>query len=114
MRKIIAPIALAALLCAACAVPQQQVQAPAPSSGSAPAPASAPDAKFLYAAKCAGCHGRDGSKGLQGKTAEQVATALNGYKAKTYGGAKKEIMEKQAATLTDANVQELAKYIAGL
>jgi cytochrome c len=70
--------------------------------------------KQLYAARCAGCHGADGSKGLQGKTAEQVTTALEGYRAKTYGGAKKEIMENQAGKLTEAEVKTLAEFIPTL
>jgi len=70
--------------------------------------------KQLYAARCAGCHGADGSKGLQGKTAEQISTALNGYRAQTYGGAKKSIMEAQAGKLTEAQVQELVEFIPTL
>ncbi|GAB6125633.1 c-type cytochrome [Humidesulfovibrio idahonensis] len=111
MRKTFAVVTLAMFLGAACAT--------APKT---PAPEPAPEAKAvviggpkaLYAAKCAGCHGADGSKGLKGKTSEYVVTALNGYKAMTYGGAKKAIMEKQASTLSDGDVQALADFIAGL
>lgn len=108
MRKTIFPILAAGLLVAACAT------APAPTAAPAPATAAGIDAKALFAAKCAGCHGQDGSKGLKGKGAEAVVAALNGYKAKTYGGAKKAIMENQAASLSDAEVQALAKFVAGL
>ena len=80
-------------------------------TGASAQPASA---KALYAAQCAGCHGQAGEKGLKGRTAEQVSTALLGYKAKTYGGAKKEIMEARAAKLSDADIAALAGFVAGL
>ncbi|MDP2847711.1 MAG: c-type cytochrome [Humidesulfovibrio sp.] len=70
------------------------------------------DPKAFYAAKCAGCHATDGSKGLKGKAAEYVEKALNGYKAKSFGGAKKEIMEARAALLSDADIRALAKLVA--
>lgn len=113
MRKL-ALLALPAVFLFACAQgPAPKPVDPAPAAP-AMAPAAAMDAKALYAAKCAGCHGADGSKGLQGKSAEFVVTALNGYKAKTYGGAKKEIMQARAAQLSDADIKALAGFIAGL
>jgi len=113
MRKALAILSLTALLGACAAAPTPPPSAPAAVSA-APAPmlnASA-DPKAYYAARCAGCHAPDGSKGLKGKTADYVANALNGYKAKTYGGAKKEIMEARAAVLSDADIQALAKFTA--
>lgn len=107
MRKTIALLAVTVLLGAACA---QAPKSSGPGAGSDPGI----DAKALYAARCAGCHGVDGSKGLKGKSADYVLTALNGYKAKTYGGAKKAIMEAQAANLADPAVLALAKFVAGL
>lgn len=71
-------------------------------------------AKALYAAQCAGCHGQAGEKGLKGKSAEQVSAALKCYKAKTCGGAKKDIMEVRAAKLSDADISALAGFVAGL
>lgn len=115
MRKTFALIAVTVFLGAACATaPKGPAPAPAPEVSAAPAMTmtAAMNPKAFYAAKCAGCHGADGSKGLQGKTAEAVAKALNGYKAKTYGGAKKEIMEARAAQLSDADIQALAKLAA--
>ncbi len=117
MRKTLAILSLTALLGACASAPTPPPAAPAaptPAVSAAPAPmlnASA-DPKAYYAARCAGCHAPDGSKGLKGKTADYVANALNGYKAKTYGGAKKEIMEARAAVLSDADIQALAKFTA--
>jgi cytochrome c len=80
----------------------------------------AADAKTLYA-KCQGCHGADGAKvalgvgrPLKGLSAEEAAKALRGYKAKTFGGAKKALMEAQASLLSDQDIQTLAQYISKL
>lgn len=73
---------------------------------------AASEGSALYAAKCAGCHGADGAKGLKGKSADFLADALTGYRAKTFGGVKKEIMEGRAAQLTDAEIQALVQTIA--
>ncbi len=80
--------------------------------------ALAADGKALYA-KCAGCHGADGSKtaqskALKGQKAEALAKSLAGYKAKTYGGAKKGLMEGQMAGASDADIKALAEYISKL
>jgi cytochrome c len=78
----------------------------------------AADAKALYG-RCAGCHGADGSKQalgtgkpLKGVSAEEATKALRGYKAKTFGGEKKAIMEAQCASLSDEDIKALAQYIA--
>jgi cytochrome c len=78
----------------------------------------AADAKALYA-KCQGCHGADGSKvalgvgkPLKGLPAAEVAQALEGYKAKTFGGAKKAIMEAQSAQMSEEDIQALAQLIS--
>jgi len=39
---------------------------------------------------------------------------MNGYKAKTYGGAKKATMENLSARLSDAEIKALAAYIGTL
>ena len=81
--------------------------------------ADAPDAKALYS-KCAGCHGNDGTKtalgnkSLKGLSADTLAKALAGYKAKTFGGAKKGMMEAQASHLSEADIKVLASYISTL
>lgn len=72
------------------------------------------DGKALYLAKCAGCHGPDGSKGLKGLSYGFTVNALTGYKAKTYGGAKKDIMQARAAALTSQEIEALAVHVSGL
>ena len=84
--------------------------------------ASGPEAvegKALYTAKCQSCHGADGSKAMMSKPVkglkeDAVAKAMNGYKAKTYGGAKKATMENLASRLSDADIKALAAYISTL
>jgi Cytochrome c553 len=81
--------------------------------------AFAADGKALYA-KCVGCHGADGSKtnlgnkSLKGLKPDVLAKALSGYKAKTFGGPKKAMMEAQTSGLSDADIKALADYIAKL
>lgn len=75
------------------------------------------DAQALYNAKCASCHGKDGSKALlskpvKGLSAEDFSKKMLGYKAKTYGGSKKAGMEKLAEALSDAEIKALAAYVA--
>ncbi len=71
--------------------------------------------------KCAGCHGVDFSKKalgvskvVKGMKAEEIVKALEGYKAGTFGGSMKGVMKGQVATYSDADIQAVAKYIAGL
>ncbi len=73
-------------------------------------------------AKCAGCHGQNGEKSALGKSAiikgedaAKTVKLLEGYKAGTLNqhgmGA---LMKGQVASLTDAQIKEVADYIAGL
>ena len=69
--------------------------------------------------KCAACHGTNAEKKalgtsqvIKGWSAEQTASALKGYKNKTYGGAMKTIMTTQVATLSDEDIEALAQHIA--
>ena len=59
---------------------------------------------------CKGCHGPDLSKtGIMGSASKNITTmskadfiaAMNGYKAGTYGGAKKALMKGQANMVAD-------------
>ncbi|PKN08552.1 MAG: cytochrome C [Deltaproteobacteria bacterium HGW-Deltaproteobacteria-8] len=80
---------------------------------------AATDAAALYNAKCASCHGKDGSKTIlskpvKGLSAEDFTKKMMGYKAKTYGGTKKATMEKSAAALSDADIKGLAAFVAKL
>ncbi|OIO03540.1 MAG: hypothetical protein AUJ49_04345 [Desulfovibrionaceae bacterium CG1_02_65_16] len=81
--------------------------------------AFAADGKTLFASKCAGCHGADGSKSalskpLKGLSEAEFTKAMAGYKSKTFGGAKKAVMEGQASKLSDADVKALAAYVSKL
>ena len=79
----------------------------------------AADGAALYNAKCASCHGKDGSKTIlskpvKGLSADAFTKKMLGYKAKTYGGTKKATMEKSAAALSDAEITALAGFVAKL
>ncbi len=79
------------------------------------------DGAALYA-KCAGCHGQNGEKPALGKSAvitgqdaAKTTEQLNGYKAGTLnqhgmGG----VMKGQVASMDDAQIKEVADYIATL
>lgn len=78
----------------------------------------AADGKSLYA-RCSGCHGADGSKKalgtgvpLKGMKSADLQKAMEGYKAKTYGGDKKAMMEGQVKDLSSEDIKALADYIA--
>ena len=78
------------------------------------------DGSALYA-KCAGCHGADGAKKalgtgqpIKGMSAADASKALSGYKAKTFGGEKKAIMESQAQALSAEDIEALSAYISKL
>ena len=80
----------------------------------------AADGAALYK-KCVSCHGADASKKALGKSqvikgwdAAKTASALKGYKDGSYGGAMKGLMKGQVASLSDADIDALANYIAGL
>ncbi len=71
--------------------------------------------------KCAGCHGQTAEKKALGKSKvvnkmseADIVIALNGYKDGSYGGAMKGLMKGQVAALNKTQIDELAKYIAGL
>lgn len=79
---------------------------------------AAEDGKALYA-KCASCHGADGSKAtmskaLKGQSSEAIVKAMQGYKAKTFGGSKKATMENLASRMDDAQFKALGDYISKL
>lgn len=70
---------------------------------------------------CAGCHGAKGEKAALGKSqiisgwdVAKTTAALKGYKDGSYGAAMKGVMKGQVASLDDAKIAELAKYIHGL
>ena len=68
--------------------------------------------------KCTACHGATGEKKALGKSAvikgweaKKTVTALKGYQDGTYGGAMKGLMKGQVASLNDAQIEDVAKFI---
>jgi len=77
----------------------------------------AADGADLYK-KCAGCHGQNAEKKalsksqvIKGWEANKTIAALKGYKDGTYGGTMKALMKGQVASLKDAEIEAIAKYI---
>jgi len=67
---------------------------------------------------CTSCHGADWSKKALGKskvvanlTHAEIATALKGYKAGSYGGPMKGLMKGQVAKYSDADLEAFAATI---
>ena len=67
---------------------------------------------------CTSCHGADWSKKALGKskvvsdmTHAEIATALKGYKAGTYGAAMKGLMKGQVAKYSEADLDAFAATI---
>ncbi|MDO9266679.1 MAG: cytochrome C [Sulfurimonas sp.] len=72
----------------------------------------------VEAGACQGCHGQDWSKIALGKsknvaemTHADIATALKGYKAGTYGGPMAGLMKGQVAKYSDADLEAFSKTI---
>jgi len=70
-------------------------------------------------AKCAGCHGADGSKKALGKsliiknmTKADFVASLKGYKDGSYGGPMKGLMKGQVMSMDEATMQAIADKIA--
>jgi len=68
--------------------------------------------------KCSSCHGANGEKAALGKskilkdmTKAELATALNGYKDGSYGGASKAIMTAQVKDLSATDIKEISELI---
>jgi len=79
-----------------------------------------PNGEQLYK-KCMGCHGQNAEKKALNKSAIiknwdelKITNALKGYKDGTYGGPMKGVMKSQVATLSQAEIEVLAKYITTL
>ncbi len=67
---------------------------------------------------CAACHGANWEKKAMGKsnvvagmTHAEIATALKGYKAGTYGGSMKGVMKGQVGRYSDADLEAFAQTI---
>ncbi|MEA2073981.1 MAG: c-type cytochrome [Campylobacterota bacterium] len=68
--------------------------------------------------KCIACHGVNAEKKALGKSAiikgwesSKTIAALKGYKDGTYGGVMKGVMKGQVASLNDAQIESVAKFI---
>ena len=69
----------------------------------------------VNAGACKGCHGQSFEKKALGKSKDvsamthaDIATALKGYKAGTYGGPMKGLMKGQVAKYSDADLDAFA------
>jgi len=69
-------------------------------------------------AACAACHGKAWEKHAMGKskvvadmTHADIATALKGYKAGTYGGPMKGVMKGQVARYSDADLDAFSQTV---
>ena len=78
------------------------------------------DGKQIFS-KCIGCHGKSAelaalrkSKIIKGWSTDKVVTALNGYKDGTYGSTMKGVMKSQVKSLSQDDINAVAKYISGL
>ena len=75
------------------------------------------DAAALFAESCARCHGADGGGApggitpLREQTAATITQKLEGYKAGTYGGNRKEVMEGVAGELSGEQMAALAGQV---
>ncbi len=72
----------------------------------------------VVAGKCVGCHGKSFEKKAMGKskivaemTHADIAAALKGYKAGTYGGPMKGLMKGQVAKYSDADLETFSHTI---
>ncbi len=72
----------------------------------------------VNAGACKGCHGQNFEKKALGKSAivkdmthDEIATALKGYKAGTFGGAMKGVMKGQVSRYSDADLEAFSKTI---
>jgi len=96
-------------------------EANATAAKAAPAAGDAAAGKAVFA-KCAGCHGQNAEKAALGKSdiiagwdAAKVVDALKAFKAGTYKGHGMEgVMKGQANALSDADMANVAAYIASL
>lgn len=72
----------------------------------------------VNAGACQGCHGQNFEKKALGKSRvvanlshADIATALKGYKAGTFGGPMKGLMKGQVAKYSDAELEAFAQTI---
>ena len=95
-----------------------EANATAPAASAAAGDVEAGKAKF---ASCVSCHGANAEKKALGKSeiiagwdAEKTVKALKGYKDGSYGGPMKGVMKGQVASLSDADIANIAAFVASL
>jgi len=76
---------------------------------------------FLFSTNlnsCTGCHGSNfekvalgTSKVVKDMSITEIESTLKGYRDRTYGRAMKSIMKKAVISLTDKDIEEMAKEI---
>ncbi|WP_427978416.1 c-type cytochrome [Agarivorans sp.] len=87
---------------------------------SIPFVASTVSAAPAKAPLCAACHGADGKAtipgypNLAGQNEQYLVTSLKAYRDKQRSGGQAMVMQAQAASLTDAEIAELAAYFAAM
>ena len=77
------------------------------------------DAKSLYAARCASCHGANGDgiggyPRVNGEGAHAIASKLIGYKNGSYGFSSKGVMRLQVQHMSEEEIRSVAAYLSGL
>lgn len=74
--------------------------------------------KAIYGSSCAGCHGANGEGGvgpkLAGQSAKDIADKMHKYKAGEQVGPMTSMMAPMAAGLSDADIENIAAFIATL
>ena len=69
---------------------------------------------------CASCHGSDGHAAipmypnLAGQNEQYLVSSLKAYKSKQRNGGMAAVMQPQAATLSESEMNELAKYFSAM
>lgn len=116
-----APVEEAAPVAAEKATPAETpaaVEAAAPAEETAPVAEEAAPAAAVNLSACGACHGANFenaamgvSKIVKDMSQEEIVAALKGYKAGTYGGAMKGVMQGQVAAFDDAMIEAAAAQI---
>ena len=77
--------------------------------------------QMIYTQKCNSCHGAQAERKALGVSQvistwneDEIINALKGYKAGTYGGARKMIMAPHAKSLSEEDMRNVAQYITNL
>lgn len=116
-----APVEEAAPAAAEKATPAETpaaAEAAAPAEETAPVAKEAAPAAAVNLSACGACHGANFenaamgvSKIVKDMSQEEIVAALKGYKAGTYGGAMKGVMQGQVAAFDDAMIEAAAAQI---